>query len=172
MSGKNIVLVGFMGTGKSSVGKALAKKLNKVFVDVDLLIEQKEKKKIQDIFQEKGEAYFRELEKNVIREVSENDNAVITTGGGAVLNVENLDNLKKRGVLVALLASAETIYERVKHSKHRPLLNNSESMLTEIKNLLQVRQPYYQKADFSFDTDGQTPYEVADKVAEKLKNIL
>ena len=165
---KSVVLVGFMGTGKSSVGKILAKHMRRQLVDVDQYIEKKEKRKISDIFEKEGEAEFRRLEKEAIREISEIDGAVITTGGGAVLDPENLEALKKTGCLVALFASPETIFDRVKNSRHRPLLK-AKDVYGEIKRLLEIRKPYYEKADVCCQTDGRTPSEVAKVILEKLE---
>ena len=165
---KNIVLIGFMGTGKTSVGKALAPKLGLRVVDVDTHIESQEKNKISAIFSEKGEAYFRALEKNAVQELSRETGLVITTGGGVVLNPANLEALRERSVVIALLASPETIYERVKGSKHRPLLQKGE-VRSEIDRLYQERASLYSQADLKFDTDGQTPAQVANKIFEALK---
>ena len=168
MNKQNIVLIGFMGTGKTSVGKKLAPKLGYRVIDVDLHIESAEKKIISQIFSESGEAYFRELEKKAIREISRQKRVVITTGGGAVLDEENIKALRENGLIVALLASEETIYERVKKSKHRPLLEKEDVKL-EIEKLYRERAPLYQTADLKFETDGQTSAQVADKIFNAFK---
>lgn len=169
MTEKNIVLVGFMGTGKSSVGKILAKRLGRVWVDVDLKIEEKEKRKIADIFEKEGESYFRKVEKEVVQTVAAEKNLVITTGGGVVLDSANMEALKAKGLLVALLATPETIYQRVKDSKHRPLLKAVDKM-GEIRRLLGQREAFYAKADASFHTDGKSATQVADAVMRALEN--
>ena len=169
MSKKNLVLIGFMGTGKSSVGKALAKRTGRALIDVDQRIEEKEKRRIADIFEKDGEVAFRRLEKDAIREAAKSSGAIITTGGGAVIDPENLSILKVGGVLVALEASPETIFQRVKDSRHRPLLKKGD-LLAEIKKLLETRKPYYAKADLFFDTDGQTPSQVASRILTTLQN--
>jgi len=168
MPEKNLILIGFMGTGKSSVGKALAKKTGRTLIDVDQRIEEKEKRRIADIFEKDGEAAFRRLENEAIREAAMNSGAIITTGGGAVIDPENLLVLKASGVLVALEASPETIFQRVKDSRHRPLLHSSD-VPGEIRRLLEVRRPYYQKADLVFTTDGKSPAQVAEEIAAKLE---
>lgn len=168
---KNIVLVGFMGTGKTSVGKALAKKLGRSVIDIDRLIEEKEKRKISEIFEKDGEPRFREIEKEVILARASSQGAVITTGGGAVLDPQNIEALRRNGVIVALLASPETIFERVRHAKHRPLLNGKD-MLAEIKRLLAIRDPYYRQSDLQLETDGLTADEAADTILNALKDKL
>ena len=168
MGHRNIVLVGFMGTGKSTVGKILAKRLGRTWVDVDQRIEEAEKRKIGDIFEKDGEAGFRALEKEMVRRVCGGANLVITTGGGAVLDEENMRALKQNGFLIALDASPETIYQRVKDSRHRPLLKSGD-LMGEIRRLLEARRPFYAKADVSFRTDGKTAADVAGAIAGALE---
>ena len=167
MTQKNLVLIGFMGTGKSSVGKALAKKTGRTLLDVDQHIEEVQKRRIADIFENDGEVAFRKIEKSAIREASGGKNLIITTGGGAVLDAENLEALKANGILVALEASPETIYQRVKDSRHRPLLRSND-VPAEIRKLLEARRPFYAKADLTLATDGKTATEVADEIMLKL----
>ena len=158
-----------MGTGKTSVGKILAKKLKKTARDVDQMIEQKEKISIKEIFEKEGEAAFRNLEKETIKLVSREENVVITTGGGAVLDPENLKALSEKGWIVALHASPEMIYKRVKNSKKRPLLQG-QNRVHEIKRLLEIRKPLYHRADFSVDTDGTSAAQVAAKILRVLED--
>ncbi len=166
---KNISLVGFMGTGKSSIGKALGRKAGRSVVDIDLWIEAAQKRKIPEIFKKDGEARFRELEKEAIRQVALSQSGiVITTGGGAVLDPENLEILKRTGWVVALSASPQTIYERVKDSRHRPLLKGGDAY-SEICKLLEARKPFYAKADREFITDGLPPDQVAQTILESLE---
>ncbi len=157
---RNIVLVGFMGTGKTSVGKALAKKLKRCLVDVDRRIEEKEKRMIREIFEKEGEPYFRKLEAEVIREVCRQRGVVITTGGGAVLDPANVAALRESGILVCLSARPETIFKRVKNSEKRPLLPTGDK-LAQIKKLLDAREPFYEMADHRIQTDEQSPEETA-----------
>lgn len=165
---KNIYLVGFMGTGKSTVGKALAKVLNKEFKDLDELIEEREKIKIVEIFEQFGEQYFREVETAVVREISEKENLVIATGGGVVVNEENFSLLKKSGTLITLVASPEAIYERIKDSTERPLLN-VENPLDTIKRMLFERAYYYIKSDFIVDTTEREIDDIISEICELIK---
>lgn len=159
----NIVLVGFMGTGKSAVGKLLAGKLNKDFVELDDMIEKKEKMPIKEIFEKKGEAYFRKLEKEAVKEASQRQGLVISAGGGAIIDEENFKNLKKNSVIICLEASPEVILRRTKGNTCRPLLNVSDPK-KEIEDLLKKRAPYYKKADLSINTDKLTIEEVVEKI--------
>ena len=165
---KNIVLIGFMGTGKTSVGKILARRLKKTVRDVDEFIEAKEKRSIRDIFEKDGEVYFRRAEKEAVQALAREENVVITTGGGVVLDPENTKVLSENGWIVALHASPETIFRRVKHSRKRPLLQDGD-MLSEIKKLLEARRPFYRRADFSLDTDGKNAAQVTDRILSALR---
>ena len=164
---KNIVLIGFMGTGKSTVGKILAKKLGREWVDVDQRIEEKEKRRIADIFEKDGESAFRRLESRMVQEVASGSGFVITTGGGAVTDEGNVSALKANGILVLLEAAPQTIYQRVKDSRHRPLLKTGDK-LGEIRRLLESRRPFYEKADLKCSTDGKTAQQVADEILRAL----
>ena len=174
MTDRNIVLVGFMGTGKSTVGKILAKKLGRELVDVDQRIEEKEKRRIAEIFEKDGEPVFRRLEKQMVRSVASGSKLVITTGGGAVIDTENVSALKANGILVLLEAQPRTIYQRVKDSRHRPLLNlpagqaGTQDMQSEIQRLLEARKPHYDRADLKCATDGKTAQQVADEILRTL----
>lgn len=148
---KNVVLVGFMGTGKTQVAKMLAKRAGMTYVSTDEMIEQKEKRPISDIFRDEGEVYFRRVEKDIVKEVAKGENQVIDTGGGIVLDSENMENLRKNGVIICLWASEKVIYERTKKYRHRPLLN-VESPEKRIREILDKREPFYKKADFHIDT--------------------
>ncbi len=163
---KNIVLIGFMGTGKTEVGRILSQRLGYVLVDADTEIEKEQGMTITEIFKQYGEPKFREIESNVIKRLSEVKNAVISTGGGAVLRQENMDNLRRNGVVVCLTASPETILKRTSNNNDRPLLQ-VDNPLQKIKELLEFRKPYYEKADIMIDTEGKSPIEVAEEIIEK-----
>ncbi len=155
---KNIILVGFMGTGKTAVGRALAKHLKMKFIDMDDLIEEREGMKISDIFASKGEPYFRKVEKGIAREVSAKSGLVIAAGGGAVIDEENVKNLKSNGIMV----------ERTKGYMHRPLLNVSDPK-EKISELLARRAAYYARADYRVDTTDLSIDEVVRKITEFAK---
>ncbi len=157
---RNIVLVGFMGTGKTEVAKLLAGRLGMTYVSTDEIIEKKEKRPINEIFNKKGENYFRKIEKEAIKEASGAQNSVIDAGGGAVMDPENVKDLKANGIMVCLWADPEVILERTKRFSHRPLLN-VENPLDKIKDLLDKRKPYYERADEHVNTSGLSPDEVA-----------
>jgi len=166
----NIALIGFMGVGKTAVGRLLAEKLGKELVEPDSLIEFKVGKSIPDIFKEDGEAAFRRLEIEVTREVAGNRNQVIACGGGVVLNQINIDRLKKGAVVVYLTASPEVILQRVSDdSSVRPLLENSNKALN-IRELLKFRQPLYERAaDIMIDTSGLDIETVAERITTGLE---
>ncbi|MBI5574427.1 MAG: shikimate kinase [Elusimicrobia bacterium] len=163
----NVVLTGFMATGKSEVGKELARLLKMEFIDTDDLIEEKVEMKIPEIFAKKGEKYFRDLESEVAKEVGEWDNYVIATGGGIVLRQKNIDFLKKNGKIINLTTSVEKILQRISKNSARPLLNVKDKEL-EIKKLLAKRKPCYEKCDFLVDTTDTTLKEAAEKIVKKL----
>jgi len=164
----NIILTGFMATGKSEVGKELARLLKMEFIDTDDLIEEKVEMKISEIFAKKGEKYFRDLESEIAKEVGGWDNYVIATGGGIVLKQQNIDAMKKNGKIINLTASVKKILERAQKNFARPLLN-VKNKKSEIEKLLSERKPYYERCDFSFDTSETTPEEAAKKIVEILK---
>jgi shikimate kinase len=166
----NIILTGFMATGKSDVGREIARLLKMNFVDTDVLITEKAGMKISDIFAEKGEKYFRDIESEIAKEVGGYDNYVIATGGGIVLRQENIDNLKRNGKIINLKASVEKILERVSKNSDRPLLN-VEDKKSETEKLLYIRKPHYEKCDFSFDTTNTTPVQAAEKIVEHIQNL-
>lgn len=164
----NIVLTGLMGCGKSTVGKLISKELKDyIYVDTDDIIVGIEEMSISDIFAQKTEAYFRELEEKVIEELSQEENLIISLGGGAYESKKNRENLSKTGMVFYLKASTDTLYDRIKEDTTRPLLkcDNPKSKLEE---LLKKREPNYLKSDFVIDTDKKTLKEVVDDI---IKNV-
>lgn len=166
---KNIVLTGFMGTGKTEISKELQKILGWNVVDVDAEIEKAQNMEISEIFKQFGEPRFREIEKDKIEDVSKNKNMIISTGGGAVLKEENISALRRNGIIVCLTANPETILKRISNNNERPLLQVDDP-LEKIKELLKIRKPYYEKADITIDTDGKTPGAAAKEIIERIKN--
>ncbi len=166
----SIALIGFMGTGKTAVGKALAERLGKEFIELDALIEQKAGKTIPEIFEQGGEVRFRELEIEVTKETAGRKNAVIACGGGLVLNKINIDRLKRECIIVYLIASPGIILKRTSDDKNeRPLLKAHDKLL-HIKELLRFRKPFYERAaDIKIDTSKLDMDSVADEIIDKLK---
>lgn len=160
---KNIVLTGFMGTGKTSTGRVLARKLGTRFIDTDKLIEKEAGILIREIFEKLGEPHFRRLEREIVKKVSEENGVVIAVGGGAIVNPANLADLKGHGIVVSLTASPEVILSRVEKNLDRPLLK-VEDKLGKIKELIASRAPFYEKSDMTVDTDGKNPEQVADEI--------
>jgi shikimate kinase len=165
-----LVFTGFMGTGKTEMGSIISKKLNMSFFDTDNLIETKMGLSINDIFKKFGESYFRQIESEVVKEISEKDFAVISCGGGTVLNPVNIYSLRKKGIIINLYASAEVIYDRIKTNSDRPLLR-CEDPLNEINKLLAFRKDVYNDCDFAFNTNGLTVREAADAILNNIDMI-
>ena len=163
---KNIVLIGFMGSGKTEVGKRLAKRLGYIFIDTDKVIEDKLGRSITEIFRDYGESYFRELEAKLVEDLSGIKGHVISTGGGIVLNRENILSFKKYGFMICWLkASPETIYNRIKNQTHRPLID-VENPLNEIKRLLAIREKLYAEANVSIETNGMEADKIVDIILD------
>lgn len=159
----NIYLVGFMGTGKTAVGKELAKKKKWQFVDLDGLIELKEKCTITDIFAQNGEPYFRKLEKETLKEISQEKGFVVACGGGIVIDKDNIKRMKKTGVIICLTATPEVILKRTSRYTHRPLLNVDRPE-KKIEELLKFRAPFYAQADKTIDTSKISIKEVVSRI--------
>ncbi len=163
-----IVLTGFMGTGKTSVGRELSRILGYEFIDTDVLIEEREGMPVSMIFKRKGEDYFRQVERETIAEIALKETAVIATGGGVIKNRENVKDLGKGGVLVWLTAEPEIVLKRVmSEGGKRPLLEVEEP-LQEINRLMEERCSLYQQADVSVDTNYITPEETAREIIDRL----
>jgi len=166
---RNIILTGFMGTGKSFVGRQLAGRLGYEFVDVDAWIEAEAGMPIPQIFAAQGEAAFRELESRMVAQAASRTGCVIATGGGAIVNPQNLEALRRSGILIALTADAETILSRIGNGEDRPMLLGGEKG-ERIRRLLAERAPAYAKADLSIDTSKRSPDEVVDRLVDLLSS--
>jgi shikimate kinase len=167
---KNIVLTGFMGAGKTAVGKELAQILGMKLIDIDTEIEKSEQITINEIFSQFGEPRFREIETMMIKQIAAGKNLIISTGGGAVLKQENMAILRENGVIVCLMASPETILKRTSTSNDRPLLK-VENPLEKINQLLTFRKPFYEKADIMIDTENKTPLQIAEEIIGKIREM-
>lgn len=164
---KNVVLIGMMGSGKTSVGKILSTKLGFKLIDTDYEVEKKNKMTINELFDKFGEKAFRHLEEEVVQELGRVINRVISTGGGTVLNPGNFNLLKRNSDIIYLKTSPNELYKRIKHEKNRPLLKTEDPQL-KIEKLIEERKEVYEKACFTVDTDGKTTIEVANEILEKL----
>jgi shikimate kinase len=160
---RNLVLIGFMGAGKTTVGQALAARLGWTTVDCDDLIEARAGKVIAAIFAEQGEGHFRDLESAVTADLQRYEHTVITTGGGVVERPENLAHLRRAGRVIYLRARPETLYARVRGSDHRPLLRVADPE-ARIRGLLARRTPSYEQADRIVDTDDLTVSQVVERI--------
>ncbi|MCX5697965.1 MAG: shikimate kinase [Candidatus Omnitrophica bacterium] len=165
----NIYLVGFMGTGKTAIGRELAKKKKWQFVDLDELIELREKKLVKDIFAKQGEAYFRRIEKQALKDMAKEKKFVVSCGGGIVLDKDNIDTMKKTGKIFCLKSTPEVILKRTSGLSHRPLLNVPNPK-EKIEFLLKLRAPYYALADICIDTSKSSVTQVAEKISKALKD--
>ena len=163
-----------MGTGKTSIGKVLATKLGRAFIDLDHKIETDSKMKIPEIFKKYGEAHFRELEKQAVREISERRGIVIATGGGTVKDAENMILLKANGVIICLTTDIDEILYRTGNKGERPVLDGKHesqgNRREAIKKLLEERQKYYDQADFKVDTTEWSPLQITEEICNTLKN--
>ncbi len=163
----NIVLIGFMGSGKSMIARELGIRLKRDVVATDDLAQVREGKSVHEIFKSKGEAYFRNLESEIIKEVSQRQGIIIDCGGGAVLRKENLKFLKTNGIVFYLQATPEVIYQRIKHETHRPLLKAPDP-LGCIKELYQQRLPLYNQADYTIDANDASIEGPVDEILKKI----
>ncbi len=164
----NVILIGFMGSGKSSVGKALAKKLERKFIDMDDEIELGEEKSINEIFAEYGEDHFREVETNYLEKLLTKKNKVISTGGGVILKEENIAILKRIGTVVFLHTTYEALLKNLEGDKKRPLLQRDDAEEV-IKNLLTKREPiYFNAASMIIQTSKKSIDEIAKEIISLL----
>ena len=166
----NLILTGFMGTGKTSLGKLLATRLGRGFIDLDQKIEKDAGMTITEIFEQHGEKYFRELEREAVKDVCTKKNLVIATGGGTVKDQRNIELLKNSGVIVCLTCEPEEIFLRTERRGERPVLDGGgEERLQTIKKLLAERQEFYEQADYTIDTTDWSPLQIMNDICNRFK---
>ncbi len=165
----NIALTGFMAVGKTVVGRRLARRLEWRFVDLDRAIEETAGMKVQEIFKRKGEAFFRELEKQKLNEILRQERQVIATGGGAVLDEENLRLLKEKSLLIYLTATPQTLLRRSGGGSGRPLLEGGDGK-RRIEELLSRREKSYAQAHASIDTDSLSVEDVVERIMQVVQS--
>lgn len=166
---KHVILIGFMGCGKSTVGIRLSYRIRRVVEDTDKRIEREQKKSISEIFAEQGEAYFRDLETDLLKRLGEEKGfKIISTGGGLPLREENRELLHKLGKVIYLRIKPETVYNRLKNDKTRPLLQG-DNPLEKIENLMGQRSSIYESAaDVIVDVDDKTMEQILGEIVEVL----
>ncbi len=168
MHNENILLIGFMGTGKTSVSKVLKEYTGLPEIDMDKYIVKKENKSIADIFKDSGEEYFRKVETECLKKILENKGVIVSCGGGVVVKDENVSYMKNKGIIVLLTAKPETVYNRVKDCKDRPILNNNMSV-EFIEGLMEKRRErYLSVADVIIETDNKSVKEIAKEILKKI----
>jgi shikimate kinase len=166
---KNIYLIGLMGSGKTTLGKILSKKLEKIFIDSDQVIEEKLGVDVSMIFEYEGEEGFREREKDILQELVSKKNIVLATGGGIILSESNRDLLSENGIVIYLKSNQKDLILRTKNDKTRPLLKNGNVELI-IKKLCQEREPLYEEiADFKIATKNKRIHEVVNEIIRVIK---
>jgi shikimate kinase len=165
----NVILIGYRGTGKSTVGKLVAARLGRVLVSTDAEVVKLAGQSIPEIVEKNGWEYFRNLETKICQDLVGRDGIVIDTGGGAILRSHNVEALKRTGKLFWLTASVETIAKRIGSDTHRPSLTGTKSFVDEIQDVLRERTPKYQAAaDHVIETDGRSAAQAADDVLARL----
>ena len=167
MARKNIVLCGFMGCGKSTIGSLLARKMGMALIDLDAYIEKKENKTVSQIFADSGEPYFRELERNAARELSEKKGLIIASGGGTLTFEENVKVLKQNGIIVLLDVPVEVVEQRLRHDTTRPLLNRPDKAQA-MRELYEKRLPLYRAAADIVVDAAQSPMQVCMQIMSEV----
>jgi len=178
MNEKRIYLTGFMTSGKSTIGPILANVLGMEYFDLDKEIEREEKQTVIEIFEKKGETYFREVENSILKNLSHRNSVVISLGGGTITNKANFDLLKNSGKIIYLKVSPNILYKRLKNKIDRPLFRElvlsekpEKDFIDKIKDLLETRSEFYEKADLVIDTDSQPVGRTVDKLAKKISAL-
>ena len=170
-----IILIGYMGAGKTTIGKALSKELGIIFYDLDWYIESRMRKTVSEIFAERGEEGFRQIEYNMLHEVAEFEDVIISCGGGTPCFFDNMDYLNQQGQVVYLKAEPEVLYKHLQMAKvERPLLKgkSKEELLTFIKEQLEKREPFYTKARYTLDVSLMDNYDKIKISVGKIKELL
>lgn len=170
MDERNIVITGFMGTGKSAVGRELARRLARPFVDMDALIEEREGRTISQIFAESGEPYFRRLEAEIIEELAARQGLVIATGGGALIPEHNRKRMTDTGIVICLWAEPEALIERLAEDSSRPLLARPD-WKDHLRRLLAQRRTAYLRLPYHIDTTGKRVAQVVDEILALLRQM-
>jgi len=168
MKKHNLYITGFMGTGKSAVGKVLAQKTGKIFIDMDKAITDRQGISIADIFQKWGESHFRKLETNLLKEIVQRNDLVVATGGGTLLSEENVQLANQGGTIICLSANPMVIHQRIKEDRKRPLLYSGDK-LGEIKSFLEKRKDHYDQFAWQVDTSQLNVEEVVDVIMNILE---
>lgn len=167
---RNIYFIGFMGTGKSTISKKLSAAIGYQEIDTDYKIAEKENMRISEIFEKYGEAYFRNLETEFLKEMQKKEGCIISCGGGMVLRRENVELMKENGVIVLLTATPETVLKRVENGKERPILNGHMNV-EYIEELMEKRRVYYEAAgEIIIATDGKETGEIVEELQKKLSS--
>ncbi len=172
---KRIILIGYMGAGKTTVGKALAKKMGLQFYDLDWYIESRMRKTVPQIFAERGEEGFRQIERNMLHEVAEFEDVILSCGGGTPCFFDNMDYMNGQGDVIYLKADPEVLYKHLLMGKtERPLLKNKtpEELIAFIKEQLNVREPFYTKAKHTLDVSLMDNYEKIQISVNKILDII
>jgi len=167
---KNLVLVGFMGSGKTDAGKLAAARLKMTFVDMDEIIEQRHGQTISKIFETKGETFFRRQERALVRELAAKQDQVIATGGGVVLDQNNLRDFSRTGIVICCWVDAKMAHERTKNTKHRPLLGGQTDRLARIETLLHERESLYKAIANRVDTSAMSVVQQTDEILRIYKH--
>lgn len=165
-----IILIGFMGTGKTTIGSLLAKELHVPFADTDQVIETRLGTTITDIFAKQGECFFRSQENSVIQELLASNSIVMATGGGAITNLHTYMFMKQQGIVIYLQASIDVLWERLQDCESRPMLK-SQYPKEQMLNLYRIRQPLYQQAHYSIQVDDKTPFEITSEIYNLIKKM-
>lgn len=167
---KNLIIMGFMGTGKSTVGRLLSRKMHRPFIDMDQEIERRNRSTIPEIFESQGEERFRAMERELVDELAGGMSRIIACGGGVITQDPNLKRFQETGVILCLYADFETIFKRVSGNRNRPLLNAPDRE-QRVRELMEARETLYEAIPLQVDTSGRSPEEVAAAVLDLLETL-